>query len=187
MHVRRFTVLVLTILTLSCSSPPDKERQQAADAVAAARAQEAALYAPAELAAAEEALAGYDAAVAQRDYRRALSLAIDARDRAHAASRSADARRSEARVSSEQLLRECDSAIEAMRRRLAVTGANRLSSAAAARLRAATKAAEPSLKQAQTLIGRHDYRGASMLLTPLLQTLRQTLADADARPAKRNR
>ena len=186
MHARRLAVLAFTIVTLSCSEPPDKERQQAADAIAAARAQKAATYAPEDLAAAERSLAGYDTAVAQRDYRLALSQAIDARDQAYTASRAAAARMVEAKASAGQLLKESESAIDSMRRRLAVTGKNRLSPGSANRLRAAITAAEPTLRQSRTALERDDFRAAATLLTPLLQTLRQAIADADARPVARN-
>ena len=79
------------ILFTACSSPPDKERHQAEGAIAAAREAGAEAYAPNELAIAETSLNKYEAAVAERDYRLALSLAVEARDTAYRAAKHAAA------------------------------------------------------------------------------------------------
>jgi len=63
---------------MACAAPPDKELHQAEGAIAAAKTADAERYAPDELRAAETALHNYDAAVAARDYRQALRLAMDA-------------------------------------------------------------------------------------------------------------
>ena len=87
---RRFVPAVLALVVLgACSEPPNKERQQAEARVAAARAADAAIYAPEGLQAAEAALQKYDEAVAQRDYRQALNLALEARDQAYEAAKQA--------------------------------------------------------------------------------------------------
>ena len=85
MRRRLLSAIAFAIAGLACSGPPAKEHQEAESALAAARAAQAAVYAPAELKLADSALADYDAAVAQRDYRQALRLAIEARDGAFVA------------------------------------------------------------------------------------------------------
>ena len=94
MFARCFTILVVALLTLSCSAPPEKEHQLALQALLAARTADTTTYAPEELAAAEAALASYDRAVADRDYRQALGRALEAREKANlrAAGRPASAR-----------------------------------------------------------------------------------------------
>jgi hypothetical protein len=184
---RRFALLCLATLTLSCSEPPEKEHQQALDALTAARAAEADTYAPQELAEAQNSLTGYATAVEQRDYRLALSHAIDARDRAHGAARIAQSRKSEARAAAEAHLKELDATTAAMQRRLDVKGAGRLTTSAANRVRAALRAAPATRKQAEALLARGDYRGASALLTRQVQSLRQVLNDAAAKSGGGNR
>ena len=70
--------------------------------MAAARAADAAIYAPEGLQAAEAALQKYDEAVAQRDYRQALNLAIEARDKAYEAAKQAGDAKAAARSQAEQ-------------------------------------------------------------------------------------
>ena len=75
--------LALLAVTAACSSPPVKEHQQAADAIAQAEAAGAARYAPDDLKTAKQAFAQYDDAVTSRDYRLALNRALVARDSAY--------------------------------------------------------------------------------------------------------
>src|SRR5262245_30894708 len=82
--------LVLGIaFSAACSSPPDKEINQAQGAIDAAGAAGAEKYAAEEYRAAQQALQRAHEAVGQRDYRLALSSAIDARERAQEAARQA--------------------------------------------------------------------------------------------------
>ena len=80
-------LLVATCLlaTVACSAPPEKEIQQAKVAIEAAKTAGAEQYAREEFAAAKEALTRADEAVTERDYRLALSHALDSREigRAH--------------------------------------------------------------------------------------------------------
>ena len=65
-------------LTVACSAPPQKEIDRAQQAVDAARAAGAEQYAPESFAEATAALQQSHEAVNQRDYRLALSRAVDA-------------------------------------------------------------------------------------------------------------
>src|SRR5690606_1094530 len=93
------SLLVILMLAgvLGCAEPPRKEMDQAQGAIDAARAAGADVYATDELSQAVSALTRADEAVAQRDYRQALSHAIDARERAQTAARDAANRKAEAR------------------------------------------------------------------------------------------
>jgi len=86
---RRVLALLLlgaTFFVAACADdPPEKEMQQAQNAIDAARVAGAGDYAHDELAAAEEALKNAHAAVDQRDYRLALTSAFDSRERAQTA------------------------------------------------------------------------------------------------------
>jgi hypothetical protein len=78
---------LVVVLAAACTSPPNKEMDQAQGAIDAARAAGAERYAPTEFAAANTALENANAAVAQGDYRLALNHALDSRERAQNAVR----------------------------------------------------------------------------------------------------
>jgi hypothetical protein len=80
---------LLVLLAAGCSEPPQKEIDQAQGAIDTARAAGADKYAADAYNAASDALQKSRDAVGQRDYRQALSYAIDARERAHEAARDA--------------------------------------------------------------------------------------------------
>jgi hypothetical protein len=176
--------LVVALAVAACSEPPSEERKQAENAIAAARAADAANYAPQELQDAEAALKKYDDAVAQRDYRQALNGALEARDRAYEAVKQAGSAKIEFRTQAEQLIVELD----ALNTRGAVTtgapGA-RAVGPAAERHRAALRAATAALQEARTLLGNMDYRGAVNVLTPAVQALRRELPVEPASPKRK--
>ena len=173
---RRFVpALVAILLAGACAEPPTKEHEQAEAAVASARAADAATYAPEDLQAAEAALQKYDEAVAQRDYRQALGLAIDARDHAYEAAKHAGETKAAAQADARRLAAEVQALSATGNARLASPTGPRLSAPAAERLRTAIKAASTALQEARTLINREDYRGAIVRLTPAVDELRREL------------
>jgi len=176
--------LLAALLTLSCAAPPEKEHQQAVQALAAARTPDAAAYAAEELTAAEVALAGYDRAVADRDYRQALSRALDAREKANAVAQVAGDRKAKARVQADSLLAECNAVLSSLRTRMTTTGANRLTPAQINRLRQATRTKPAQIRDAETMITQQDYKNAIASLTPILQSLRQDEAATAPRSGK---
>ena len=81
--MRRLLALAcVLLLCAACSEPPQKEIDRAQGAIDAARAAGADQYAPEAYNAATSALQQAHDAVAQRDYRLALSRALDANERA---------------------------------------------------------------------------------------------------------
>ena len=82
-------VLCALFVCASCSEPPQKEIDRAQGAVDTARAAGAEQYASAAFADAASALQQAHEAVAQRDYRLALSRALDASQRAQESARQA--------------------------------------------------------------------------------------------------
>src|SRR5262245_57558541 len=178
MH-RRLGCLLLAVSCLAaCAAPPEKERQDAEAALTAARQAGAATYAPDDLRAAEAALQKYDAAAAQRDYRQALSSALDARDQANQAATKAASEKAAARRQAEQLLSELESLITTANERLADSGRPRLTRAGASRVRAAARAMTPVLQEARTMLQQQDYPNAVKKLTPAVSALRRELAMA---------
>ena len=79
------TIIVRARALRGCSEPPQKEIDRAQQAIDTARAAGAEQYAPESFAAATTALQQSHEAVDQRDYRLALSRAVDASDRAQEA------------------------------------------------------------------------------------------------------
>ena len=87
--------------------------QQAQIAIDAAIAADADQYAPTEMTAARDALKRAQEAVAARDYRLALNDALDGRDRAEAAARTASARKAEAQAGAERAIAAASAALAA--------------------------------------------------------------------------
>ena len=166
-------MFVAALLTLSCSAPPEKEHQLAMQALAAARTADTAVYATEELAAAEAALASYDRAVADRDYRQALGRALDAREKANLAPQVAGERKAQARLQADSLLAECNAVLSALRTRMTATGASRPTTAQLAHLRQATRTKPSQIREAEAMISQQNYKNAIAALTPILQSLRQ--------------
>ena len=164
----------------ACSEPPNKEHEQAEAAVATARTAEAATYAPEGLQAAEAALQKYDESVAQRDYRQALNLAIEARDKAYEAAKQAGDAKAAAKNQATKLIGEIDGLTATANARLA-GAAPRPTAQAADRIRAALKTASLAVQEARSLMERQDYRGAILRLTPAAEGLRREVPPAPGR------
>lgn len=178
---------MLATLATACAEPPTKERHQADGALAAARAADAATYAPAALQAAEEALKHYDEAVAAGDYRLALNHAIDARDRAYEAAKQASNDKAAARSQAERLATEFEVLLKRAEAKLAGTAGPRPTGPSADRLRSITRSGPSLLQEARTRLSKQDYRGMIKLLTPPLDALRRELAAPPATPPRRGR
>jgi len=171
---------LLTCLTVGCSNPPTKEHDQAEAALSAARAADASTYAADELQGAQAALDKYDQAVQQRDYRQALSDAIDARDRGFEAARQASAQRAAARTQFQTAIADVDTMIKAAQTRLAGGSGPRLGAVATDRLRSATRAATTALQEARTRFDQQQYRDGLVRLQPIAEELRKASAPLDS-------
>ena len=184
--VRRLAITLLVALAMTaCSEPPVKERHQADVAIASAQAAGAVAYAPVEFQEATAAIKKYDDALAQRDYRQALSAALEARDRADEATKQAGSKKAEMRGRADQLIRTLESLTKAATARSAgPTG--RQAGAAATRRRAALRAGNAALQEARTRVGKQDYQGAIDKLTPAIEALRRE-TPASAPPAAKRK
>jgi hypothetical protein len=184
MRRRSACCLVLILLLAACSTPPDKERQQAETALDAARAAGAATYAAVAFEDAQAALKQYDAAVAQRDYRQALSHALEARDLAYAAVKQVETRKTELRNQADRLAADLDALITRATTRLAPAG--RMAGPGAARLRTARDAGRVALQEARTHLAQLDYQRAVRALEPAVSRLRREMPAQDA-PAQKKK
>jgi hypothetical protein len=173
---RLVCAVALATGVVACSEPPTKERDQAQQALDAARAAGAATYAPAELRTAETALAGYDTAVSQRDYRLALSLAIDARESAYTAARHAADEKGRSRAEAEQLIVMVDKGVTAIEQRLNPKSGPRPGRQVATRMAATLKTATRALQKARSRLIAQDYRGVMTLLVPVRKALDELVA-----------
>jgi hypothetical protein len=180
--VRACALAALTILLAACAEPPNKEMNQAQGAIDAARAAGAEQYAAQELHAASDALKRSEEAVAQNDYRLALSLAIDARERAQQAAKVAVDNRAKARGNAERTVAEANSTVTQARQRLndAVIGKLPRRTATAARTALAT--ADKGMQEARTALERDDYTRAIDAATAAAARVRDALALVDKSP-----
>lgn len=176
--------LLATLLVLpACAAPPNKELGQAQGALDAAKAAGAQQYAPAEYQTAADSLKAANDAVTQRDYRLALSNALDSRERAQNAARQAAETRARVRSEVERAMAE-------------VAG---LIAQANARVTAAEKSNIPrkNLREAQQLLARvnadvqkagaameaEDYLAAQPALDGIKERIQQVSTLLDQRTA----
>ena len=119
--MRRVAVLLcLLFLIAGCSEPPQKEIDRAQGAVDTARAAGAEQYAAAEFAEATTALQQAHDAVTQRDYRLALTRALDASQRAQESARLAADGQARARSDAEVAVHGMETALQQLETKLKV-------------------------------------------------------------------
>ena len=154
-------LFAVAISCAACSAPPDKEIQQAQGALAAARTAGAAQYAREELAAAEEALKRATEAVGERDYRLALSHALDSRERAETAAKEAGDQKAAARVEADRIVSGATAALADLRSRVKAAEAARPLPRGLSDLRQLLSDCEGSMQEARSAYERDDYARAS--------------------------
>jgi predicted S18 family serine protease len=183
---------VVAALTLAgCGGePPDKELQQAQNAIDTAKDVGADQYAHDEFKAAQDALAHAKDAVSQRDYRLALNHALDARDRAQTAARETASRKAAARLDAERALGRANVALATAHAKLKTAEANHVSSRTLAGPRHAMADAESAVQKARAAMEQSDFPAvveAANAATPRLQAVVKDLdAPATAGPRRRH-
>jgi predicted S18 family serine protease len=163
-------------LSTGCAEPPTREIGQAQGALDAARAAGAEAYARTEFQAADAALKKAHEAVAERDYRQALSYALDAREQARTAAREAAAARGRAATEVALAIQTAAADIDAARKRLAGPAATR---ELRARQTPALDELTTQLQEARSSVAAGDYARA-MERTRAIQD-RVTAITADRR------
>jgi hypothetical protein len=185
-----FLVLALTfVCAQACGAPPSKELHQAQGAIDAARAAGADAYAREDFEAAVAALARAEQAVTQRDFRLALSQALDSRERAQAAAKLAASQKAQVRSEAERSLAQVTSIVAVAADRLAASGQKTPKPARDA-LEAAIGSARTALDEAGKALATEDYlearrrlEGVGVALNAALQAIP---APAASRPARRS-
>jgi hypothetical protein len=183
---------LLSLLTLSaCAEPPNKEMNLAQGAIETARAAGADRYAAQEFAAAVDALQQSEQAVAQRDYRLALSRAIDSRERAQAAAKAAVDARAKARGDAERVIAVVTIQLTQAQQRMKDPAVTRLPRRVTETAGRALTAAENAMQEARAALSTDDYARALQRANEAstqMQSASSTLdASAAPPPARRRR
>jgi hypothetical protein len=163
------TVLMTTLLmaiTAGCGDdPPNKEIQQAQQAIDTARAAGADRYAADEFAGAQSALTRAQASVTATDYRQALNDALDARDRAQTAAKDAGEKKAATKTEVDRDLHDVALSIVDARAKLRTAEAARRPARTLIPVRRAIGDAEEHVQEARTAFDHGEYLDARELLT----------------------
>ena len=186
----RALACLLVVLATACTSPPNKEMDQAQGAIDAARAAGADRYAPTEFAAATTALKNATDAVAQGDYRLALNHAIDSREQAQNAARVAADTRAKVRGDVERSIAEVNALIAQVNAWIASPAATRTPRTRRTAQQVVT-ASTAEVQKAGSAMQGDDYAGAQKLLTATKERLQKVLPaapnTADAQSTRRGK
>ena len=187
-------VLCALLLCSACSAPPQKEIDQAQGALDAARAAGGEQYAKDEFPAAATALQQAQDAVPQRDYRLALSRALDARERAQDAAKQAADGKARARIEADREAASTATALQQLRGKIAAAEAARVPARDLTGPRAAVSAVDASLQKARAEMEAGSYLEAIAALNGTRAMIGTQIAGVDrainarpARPARRRR
>jgi hypothetical protein len=153
-------LLCCSLACAACTSPPDKEMNQARAAIEAARAAGADAYAPEEYKSAVAALKHSEDSVEQRDYRQALAYALDSREQAQAAVRTAASEKAAARSQSEAELRDLQGLLAQAQTRLRGAQGPRARRRILQTQQRTVDTADAAVQKARAAMARQDYLGA---------------------------
>ena len=154
---RLFLLLCALFVCAACSEPPQREIDQAQGAVDAARAAGAERYAAQTFAAATSALKEAHDAVQQRDYRLALSRALDASEQAQAAARQAADGKARARSDAESAVSTTATGLQQLRSSMKSAEEARLPPAQIATARQAAQRVDAALQEARAKLAKEHY------------------------------
>lgn len=168
------------VLLAACSEPPKKEIDQAQQAVDTARQAGAEQYAPEAFAAATSALQQAREAVDQRDYRLALSRAVDASERAQDAARAAADNKARARSQAEAAINVTNAQVMHLQARLKVADEVRVPARELSPARATLKDAEGTLQKARALLAAGNFAAATTAVTGLDSQIRSEIRVVEA-------
>jgi hypothetical protein len=178
-------VLLPLFLLAACSAPPQKEIDLAQGALDAAGAAGAEQYAPQEYAAARSSLQQAHEAVAQRDYRLALTRALDAHDRAQDAAKGAANGKARARGEAEAAVAAAAAAVAQLRRLIAGAEAARVGRKELAAARRIAADADAAVQKARAAIRSESYLSARDGVKDIPRRIMAEIVALDAETAKR--
>lgn len=172
-------LLCCALVCAACTNPPEKEMNQARGAIEAARAAGADQYAPDEYKAAVAALKRSEDAAAQRDYRQALNYALDSREQAQNAARTAANQKAAVRSQAEHELQNLQVVLDEARGKLRAAEGPRASRRAFEAERRAVESGEASVQKARDAMDRQDYLGARDAMRGIGDELRAAIRQID--------
>jgi len=155
--LRVFIVVTSLLFVSACAEPPSKEMHQAQGAIDAAKAAGAEEYAADELKGAVDALAQADVAVTARDYRLALSNALDSRERAQNAAKTAVDGRARERGNAERALAEASAAVDRAAARLKASDIPKLPRRTVSAVESQVTTARKTLQEARAALEGESY------------------------------
>jgi hypothetical protein len=157
--------------------------QQARTEVESARAAGAEQYAPDDYRDATAAMRRSEEAVAQHDYRSALSFALDSRERAADAIKAAADQKARVRAETEQALLTIQALQSQLRDRIKVAEAARIprpQREAISDARRTIVVTNVAVQEAGEAFGRQDYLAARQATRDVPETLKRAIASVDA-------
>lgn len=175
-------LLAVVSIAIGCGGPPDKELQEARLAIERARDAGAERYADDEMVAAEQALTNARAAVDQRDYRRALSDALESRERALAAADHAAERRKHDHAEADRLIAEVAAAASDAGARVKAAESAHVASIVLDPIRQSVADTEVAVQEARTKVEGGNYRAVLETLPASIDRLRSVLTLLDSPP-----
>lgn len=165
--------LSAVLITSACSAPPQKEIDRAQGAIDAARAAGAEQYAREPFAAATSAMQQTHEAVAQRDYRLALSRAIDANERALEAAGEAANGKARARSEAEVALHTATTALRGLDERLRAADVAKVTARDTAAARRARTETDRRLQELRAAVAGGGYLEITVGANEALARIRQ--------------
>jgi hypothetical protein len=191
MYARVRIAILATVLLAACGDPPNREMDQAQGAIDAARAAGAEQYAAQELAAAVTALGQARDAVAQGDYRSALTYALDSREGAQNAAKQASDEHAAIGSQTERALTEIGALLDRGDQRLAVAEAQKVPRRTITKVRSALTDVRVTLQKASAAAERGDYQtalrelnGVSQQTTAAIDEIDKAIAARQPRPRR---
>ena len=166
---------VVILAAISCAEPPHKEMDQAQGAIDAARAAGAEQYAATEYAAATQALKQANDAVTGRDYRLALNYALESREQAQNAARTAADTRAKLRGDVERSIAEAKALIAQARARLDGPSSAQIPRGTRRSAQQRLKQIEGDLQKADAALQAEKYIEADRLLMGVKQQIQSVV------------
>lgn len=182
---RTSLVVAVALLLAACAAPPNKEMDQAQGAIDAARAAGADQYAPQELTGAVSALTQSHDAVAQRDYRSALSFALDSLERAQEAAKQAAEQHAVLGGQTERALTQVRALLDRGDQRLKAAVSARVPQRSITRARTELASARTTVQKASAAADRGDYQAAQRELDGISQRATATIEEIEKAIAAR--
>jgi hypothetical protein len=178
--------LVIVLAAISCADPPHKEMDQAQGAIDAARAAGAEQYAATEYAAATQALKQANDAVTGRDYRLALNYALESREQAQNAARTAADTRAKLRGDVERSIAEAKALIAQARARLDGPSSAQIPRGTRRTAQQQLKQLEGDLQKADAALQAEKYMEADRLLTGIKQQIQSVVTTLSRGPTSQS-